>query len=104
MGKRMDGFRASSLRQVCKHCKTRFKPSRASAEFCRNLCRQAYYRGGKKADAELTAAAVFQKRKAEAVEVINDFDRFQSVVAAIQTSMDGAGFRDVKFMATQIGV
>jgi hypothetical protein len=67
------------------------------------MCRQAAHHKRKKVAAETEAAAVFEKRRDEALAVIDQIDRFQSIAAVLhqQAETQGLGLR---FMATKLGV
>lgn len=100
----MTGFRASTLRKTCKHCKTTFKPKRADAEFCCGLCRQASYHRRTKATSAADAAAVFAKRYREGLEAIDQFDRYQSLAGSLHIKARDLGI-NIRFMAIQgIGI
>jgi hypothetical protein len=91
------------LRRVCKHCKTKFIPKRADAEFCCNLCRQAAYHKCKTVASAAEAATVFQERKHEALAIIDQFERYQSIAGALHQQAREGGYK-VRFMATKIGI
>ncbi|MET4526538.1 hypothetical protein [Bradyrhizobium sp. JR18.2] len=99
----MTGFRASTLRKTCKHCKTTFKPKRADAEFCCGLCRQAHHRVRTKRQDEIATVAFKLKRREEALAVIDDLDRFRSAAALCHERAENRGM-GLRFMATRIGV
>jgi hypothetical protein len=99
----MTGFRASPLRRICKHCAAKFRPKRADAEFCGNLCRQAAYHKRKTVASAAEAAAVFQKRKHEALAIIDQFEQYQSIAGTLHQQARDGGYK-VRFMATKIGI
>lgn len=94
----MTGFRASTLRKTCKHCKTTFKPKRADAEFCCGLCRQAHHRVRTKKQDEIATFAFRLKRREEALAVIDDLDRFRSAAALCHEQAENRGM-GLRFMA-----
>jgi hypothetical protein len=83
----------------CAHCRELFKPKRPDALFCSNRCRQASYRRR----SEASEAAVVKQRQAEALSIIDQFDRYQSI-ATVLHSQARVGGRDVGFMATKSGL
>lgn len=80
----MTGHRASPVqRGVCKHCRMKFRPKRADADFCGNPCRQAFHRSHKKTVARENAENAFKtlrqrqwdQWKALTMEAYDDFLR-----------------------------
>lgn len=94
----MTGFRASPLRQICKHCRTKFKPKRADAEFCCGLCRQAHHRVRTKKIDEIATVAFRLKRREEGLAVIDELDRFRSAAALCHEQAENRGM-GLRFMA-----
>jgi hypothetical protein len=94
----MTGFRASTLRQICKHCRTKFRPKRVDAEFCCGLCRQAHHRVRTKKLDEIATVAFRLKRREEALAIIDDLDRFRSAAALCHEQAENRGM-GLRFMA-----
>ncbi|WLB18929.1 hypothetical protein [Bradyrhizobium japonicum] len=100
----MTGFRASTLRKTCKHCKTTFKPKRADAEFCCGLCRQAAHHRRNKAVSAARAVDVFAKRYKEGLEAIDQFDRYQSLAGTLHVKARDLNI-NIRYMAVRgIGI
>lgn len=96
----MTGFRASTLRKTCKHCKTTFKPKRADAEFCCGLCRQAAHHRRNKAVSAARAVDVFAKRYKEGLEAIDQFDRYQSLAGTLHVKARDLNI-NIRYMAVR---
>jgi hypothetical protein len=91
------------LKRACKHCKAKFIPKRTDAEFCCNLCRQASYHKRMVVKSAAEEAAVFQKRKAEALVIIDQFERYQSMAGILHAKCRDLGLNN-RYMATKIGI
>ena len=90
--------------RVCRHCKTKFHPSRADADFCRSLCRQAAYRMRKKGD-EFEDAERRTQRIADAAALVAEvFEVLPVSRKNTHMQAEGHGIKDVKFMGTPRGV
>jgi hypothetical protein len=93
-----------------KHCKRKFRPKRADAKFCSNLCRDAAAWLRKKdmtaAEAKAVADAMFeqkQQRRQQGIRAIDEFARLQSLAGLLHLQARSAG-AGVKVMATKIGI
>ena len=91
------------LKRLCQHCNTKFAPRRSDALFCSATCKQARHRM-REGERRESAAMVFkQRRKQEALEVIDCLDGYRSVAAVCHQEAENSGL-GLRFMATRIGV
>jgi len=88
--------------KTCKHCRAKFQPARADAEFCGNLCRQAAYRVRNGKTAAVRDEEVFQQR--DALQAMRDFEGYCSIAATLALQADDINVKDVKFLAVKGGI
>ncbi len=90
--------------RVCKHCKAKFRPSRADAEFCGSLCRQAAYRMRKKNNEFENAEHRARRIADDAALVLQVFETYRRAATTLHMEAEERGIQDVKFMGTPRGI
>ena len=90
--------------RICKHCKSKFRPSRADAEFCRNLCRQAAYRMRRKDHKFEKTQHRARRMEDEAALAIRVFESYRREAARLHIQAEERDIKDVKFLGTPCGI
>lgn len=89
--------------RICKHCKVRFRPARADAEFCGSLCRQAAYRMRKSDEAAEDARRRAERKAREAAEALRIFEMYQYEATRLHLQAEEYDIKDIKFIGTGLG-
>jgi hypothetical protein len=85
------------------NCKEKFRPRRADALFCSDMCKQARHQMNNKKRQEIITFEIKQKRQEEALQAIGQFEQYQSTAGILHETAWKLGY-DVKFLASRIGV